>query len=246
MFKSKFSRILLCALFATSAASLTACKKTSGGGGSRKGKSDRLRWVEKPTTGSKDGKIIKIPGLAVQFDIPDVLYVYKNCEEAGHSPEGPDKNWIPVLTCSSPFRGGGDSDSDSWDSEDDDSDSGSGGAELTIYVTDKADMLISERAVTSYTTQYRQAGFEVDQIQYFDEYLAKPGRRGIEILVHTLDSETGYPEREIRRFMFPRDDVLFIAHIDYPYGDDRSGINSDWERILWYFEFAEDLANSAE
>ena len=35
-------------------------------------------------------------------------------------------------------------------------------------------------------------------------------------------------------------DVLFIAHVDYEYGADRSGINSDWERIMWNFQFAED------
>jgi hypothetical protein len=40
--------------------------------------------------------------------------------------------------------------------------------------------------------------------------------------------------------MFPKDDVVFIAHVDYAFGDDRSGINSDWERILWNFQFAED------
>ena len=36
------------------------------------------------------------------------------------------------------------------------------------------------------------------------------------------------------------DDVLFIAHVDYPYGDDRSGILSDWQRILWNFQLDED------
>lgn len=233
MFKAKFTRILLSALFLTSAASLTACKKN--GGGSKK-KSERLRWVERPTTGSanESGKIIKIPQLAVTFHTPDVLYVYKECAEAIHTPDGPEKTWIPVITCTSPF---GDDDEEDWESDEEDEEYG---AELTIYAVPKEGMLISERATTSYETQYRSAGFDVDEIQYFDEYLSKPGRRGIEILVHTLDSETGYPEREIRRFLFPVGDVVFIAHIDYPYGDDRSGINSDWERILWNFQLDED------
>ncbi|NVB36659.1 hypothetical protein G6O69_02370 [Pseudenhygromyxa sp. WMMC2535] len=213
---------------------LPACKKGSGG---KRGKSERLRWVDKPTSGSTEGKTIKIPDLGVTFDIPDVLYVYKSCEEPSHTPEGPDKAWVPVLRCSSPFGDDG-GDSDEWD----DDDSGSSETrELTIYVTEKGDTLINERATTSMGTQYQQAGFEVEEIGYFDEYLAKPGRRGIEVRAHTLDPETGYPDQEIRRFLFPRDDVLFIAHVDYPYGDDRSGINSDWERILWYFEFVEDL-----
>lgn len=235
MSKAKFIRILFSAFFVTaSVGTIAACEK---GGGGRKGKSERLRWVNKPTTGSvqKEGKLITIPDLGVDFYVPEVLYVYKDCKEAGHSPEGPDNAWVPVLRCSSPFE---DSGEDDWDSEEDDS--GGGDQELVIYATPKNDMIINERAVTSYTTQYTQAGFEVDDIQYFDEYLSKPGRRGIEILVHTVNSETGYPDREIRRFMFPKDDVVFIAHIDYPYGDDRSGINSDWERILWNFQFTED------
>ncbi len=235
MFKAKFSRILLSALFLSSVVSLSACKKNGG----KKGKSTRLRWVEKPTSGTaaEEGKVVSIPGLGIMFHTPDVLYVYKDCGEAGHSPDGPEKSWVPVINCSSPFADS--DDEEDWESEEEEDDS-SAGAEMTIFVASKENMLINERAVTSYTTQYREAGFEVDEIQYFDEYLSKPNRRGIEILVHTLDSETGYPEREIRRFMFPVGDVIFIAHIDYPYGDDRSGINSDWERILWNFQLDED------
>ncbi len=238
MTSTKFSRILLSVLLASSAASLTACKKDGGGG--RKGKSERLRWVDKPTNGTTadEGKTIKIPGLGVDFYTPDVLYVYKECEEATHTPDGPEKEWIPVITCSSPTDRGGDEDEE--DEFDDEEEEGSTPVELTFYVTPKADMLISERAVESYKLQYQNAGFKVADITYHDEYLAKPGRRGIEVIVQTIDSETGYPDREIRRFMFPKDDVLFIVHIDYPYGDDRSGIDSDWQRILWNFQFVED------
>ncbi|PRQ03528.1 hypothetical protein ENSA5_15580 [Enhygromyxa salina] len=236
----KFTSILLSALMATAGLSLTACEK---GGGSKK-KSERLRWVNKPTTGTTedDGKIIKIPGIAIDFYTPDVLYVYKDCVEAAHSPEGPDAKWVPVIRCSSSAGGDEDeSDYDDWEEGDDEDDYGDDRV-LTIYVTDKSDMIINERATASYKLQYEQAGFEVESLNYFDEYLAKPGRRGIEVVAHTVDSDSGYPDREIRRFMFPKGDVVFIAHVDYPFGQDRSGINSDWERILWNFQFAEDGA----
>ncbi|KIG18118.1 hypothetical protein DB30_02005 [Enhygromyxa salina] len=231
----KFTSILLIALMATAGLSLTACDKS---GGSSKKKSERARWLNKPTTGTteKDGKIIKIPGIDITFYTPDVLYVYKDCVEASHSPEGPDAKWIPVIRCTSPFEESS-SDSD-WDSDEDEDEGGS--RVLTIFVTDKSDMIINERSTASYKLQYEQAGFQVDSLNYFDEYLSKPGRRGIEVVAHTVDSDTGYPDQEIRRFMFPKDDVVFIAHVDYPYGQDRSGINSDWERILWNLQFNED------
>jgi hypothetical protein len=234
----KLTSILLSAFVATTCVGMTACKKD---GGSKKGKSERLRWVNKPVSGTTEnnGKLIKIPGLGVDFYTPDVLYVYKNCVEADHTPEGPDKAWVPVIRCTSTSSAASDDEEDSWDSEDEDDDSG-GEAVLTIYATDKSDMIINERSTASYKLQYEQAGFEVDSISYFEEYLAKPGRRGIEVVVRTVDSDTGYFDREIRRFMFPKDDVVFIAHVDYSYAADKSGINSDWERILWNFHYAED------
>ncbi len=235
---SKFTSILLCAFVSTAALGVTACDK--GGGGSKKGKSERLRWVNKPVSGTSenDGKLIKIPGISVDFYKPDVLYVYKSCVEPAHSPEGPDKEWIPVIRCTSTAGASDDSDSDDWESDDDDDDGGE--RVLTIYATDKGDMIINERTTASYQLQYEQAGYKVESINFFDEYLSKPGRRGIEVVAQTIDSSTGYPDREIRRFMFPKDDVVFIAHIDYDFGADRSGINSDWERILWNFHYAED------
>ena len=233
----KLTPVLFAALLLTPG--LTACKKNGGGGGK---KSERLRWVKKPTTGTTEegGKVIKIPGLGVDFYTPDVLYVYKDCTEASHTPEGPDKAWVPVIRCTSPFD---DEEEEDWgevtDEEEDDGTS-SGGATLTIYVTDKSDMIINERSTASYELQYQQAGFEVEDVHFFDEYLSKPNRRGIEIIAHTINPDNGYPETHIRRFMFPRQDVVFIAHIDYPYANDASGINSDWERILWNFQFVED------
>jgi hypothetical protein len=229
----KFPSILLSALLLATAGGLTVTACDKGGGGSKK-KSDRLRWVKKPTTGTaeNEGKLIKIPGIAIDFYVPDVLYVYKDCKEAGHSPEGPDGKWIPVIRCTSPFESESE---DDWEDED-------SGEErvLTIYASEKGDMIINERSTASFKLQYEQAGYEVDQLNYFDEYLAKPGRRGIEVIAHTVDKDTGYPKREIRRFMFPKGDVVFIAHVDYDYGADRSGINSDWERILWNFQYQED------
>jgi len=228
----KTTSMILTAFVAVAGLGLTACKKGSSGGK----KSDRLRWVNKPITGTteNDGKLIKIPGLAVDFYLPDTLYVYKQCAEATHKPGGPDQEWIPVIRCTSPF--------DDAEGEDDweDDEGGTEERTLTIYVTDKEGMIINERSTASYKLQYEQNGFEVDSINYFEEYLAKPGRRGIEVIAHTVDPETGYPDHEIRRFMFPKDDVVFIGHIDYEYGADRSGINSDWERIMWNFQYQED------
>jgi hypothetical protein len=244
--KPKFTSILLSSLLLSTVAitgmGMTACKKD---GGSSKGKSDRLKWVNRPTSGTSEdeGKLIKIPGLAVDFYVPDVLYVYKDCKEASHSPEGPDKEWIPVVRCTSVDAGGGESESeDEWDSESEDEEEADTSRVLTIYVAEKGDTLISERSTASHQLQYEQAGFVVDSLNYFDEYLAKPGRRGIEVIAHTVDKGTGYPVREIRRFMFPNNDVMFIVHVDYEYGADRSGINSDWERIVWSFQLQEDGA----
>lgn len=249
MFKSKLSLIAL-SLVLASTASITACKKD---GGARKGKSERLRWVDKPTSGTakENGKVLEIPGVGVTFHVPDVLYVYRKCEEPAHAPEGPDKDWIPVVRCSfseGPVNSDSEEQEDEpeedWDSEEEEGESegviGAGTTDMTIYIADKSDMIISERSVESFRNQYQNAGFKVIDIGYHDEYMNKPGRRGIELTVQTIDSETGYPDREIRRFMFPKDDVVFIAHVDYAYGADRSGIDSDWGRILWGFQLDED------
>jgi hypothetical protein len=232
----KLTSILLSAFVATACVGLTACKK----GAVSKDASDRLRWVAQPESGTAEdnGKLIKIPGIAVDFYTPDVLYVYKSCAEASHSPEGPENKWVPVIRCTDVERGG-DEEEEDFES-DDEEDEDYGPAVMTIFATEKGGQLISERATASIKLEYEQAGFEVESVNFFDEYMAKEGRRGIEILARTVDSETGYPVREIRRFLFPKDDVLFIAHIDYAYGSDPGGVNSDWERILWGFQLAED------
>jgi len=174
------------------------------------------------------GKLIKIPGIDVTFETPQTVYVYKNCEEADHSADAENKAWIPVIRCTSPFGSEGDELSEE----------SSGPVALTFYVT-KNDAVINERAKESMRTQLQQAGFVVEEIEYFDEYLSKEKRRGIEVKMHTV-GENGYPERYIQRFMFPRGDVMFIAHTDFPYNDSRAGVNKDWERILFMFQLDED------
>ena len=230
----KLTSILLSAFFASACLGMTACDKT--GGGSKK-KSPRLRWVNKPVTGTteNDGKIIKIPGIAIDFYTPDTLYVYKTCTEPAHTAAGPEDSWIPVIRCARTSDEDS-SEEDEWAEEEDTE----APLVLTIFATTKEGTIINERAKASLKLQYEQAGFEVESVEYYDEYLSKQGRRGIMILAHTIDPSTGYPDREIRRFMFPKGDVLFIGHIDYPYGADRSGIERDWERILWNFQYAED------
>ena len=36
--------------------------------------------------------------------------------------------------------------------------------------------------------------------------------------------------------MFPREDVVFIAKMDYPFGETRS-VDQDWQYIMWNFDF---------
>lgn len=217
------------------ALSATACNK--GGGGGKK--SPRAKWVDKPAQGTTKGKLTKIPGLGVTFEQPEVLYVYKECGEAAHSRESQDALWIPVVRCNSVF-GSGDSGSDDEWSDDTSEDFGDDeSVAMTIYVAHK-DAIINERAVETFRAQFQNEGYKVEELGYHEEYMSKPGRRGIEAKVQIIDTSTGYPTREILRFMFPKDDVIFIAQIDYPFGDDRSGMMSDWQRILWNFQFDED------
>jgi hypothetical protein len=226
----KASRIAILGLIA---AGLTtgaiACDKSGGGGGSGGRKSPRAKWVDTPKSGKTTGTRTTIPGIDVIFMKPEVLYVYKECGEASHVADGPDKGWVPVIRCESSVGAG--EEVDEFADEDE-------SVSLTIYATHK-DTVINERTVETFRSRYQQAGFVIDEIVYQEEYLSKPGRRGIYSKVHKVDSD-GYPVREVQRFMFPKDDVVFIAHVDYPYGDDRSGIMNDWERILWNFEYTEE------
>lgn len=187
----------------------------------------RLKWVKSPSSGQTEGDVIKIPGLQVSFTRPQVLYVYRDCAEASHSPRGED-GWIPVIECRAT-------------NQEDDEFSDSGIDEvITIYAAPKDNLIINERGVAMLKADYQQRGYQVESIIYIEDYQGKSGRRGIESKVQVMDAEGKYPEKEIQRLRFPEGDVVFIAEVEYPYGDDRSGIANDWQRILWNFQMDED------
>ena len=210
-------------VFLTAAAVLSgACDK--GGKGKE---SAAAQWVDDPSGAKKDGKKYYFSGLDVEFEVPDTLYVFRNCSEASHSPEG-EAGWIPVLTCSSEGGGGGDETSD-FAAEGEE-----GGGELVsikFYATKKT-RPIDERTVSWFENQYREAGFEVDEISFQHDYQNKSG---IYAKLQVIDPSSGMPSREIIQFMFPKEDVLFIARTEYTFGDSRA-IPTDWKYILWNFD----------
>ena len=211
------------------AASVAACNKNNGG---KRGGSQMAAWVDSPSSGSKDGNIIKFPQLEAKFEIPETLYVFRNCGEASHSPDGSER-WIPVVTCASTGDDVFDSEEEEEDyfADDEATEAGAEPIELTIYVTKKTRPL-DERAVTWFEGQFKEAGLDVDEISFQHEYKKKTG---IYAKLHIVDNN-GEPEREIIQFMFPRDDVVFIARMDYPFGETRS-VEQDWDYILWNFDF---------
>ncbi|MEM7155969.1 MAG: hypothetical protein AAF799_24165 [Myxococcota bacterium] len=222
------SRFGVFALGVVCAASLTACSKN---GNTRK-QSELANWVDSPTSATKNGEVITFGQLGVKFEVPETLYVFRNCGEASHSPDGPQK-WIPVISCSST----GDDVFEDEDAEEDyfaDDEATAAGAEpidLTIYVTKKTRTL-DERAVTWFEGQFKEAGLSVDEVSYQHEYHKKTG---IYAKLHIVD-RNGEPEREIIQFMFPRQDVVFIARMEYPFGETRS-VDADWKYIMWNFDF---------
>ena len=223
------NRLGIC-LAAVCLAAVPACKK----GG--KGTTPAEAWVDDPSAGSKSGRTISFSQLGVEFEIPDTLYVFRDCGEAAHSPDSSTK-WIPVVTCRT--ESGGDFDfGDAEDEEDPfaeeeyEDQSGAESLELTIFVTDKT-RPIDERSVTWFKNKYKQAGLSVDEIAYQSDYQKKAG---IFTRLHVMDDATNTPTREIQQFMFPRDNVVFIARMEYPFGETRS-VNKDWEYILWNFEW---------
>jgi hypothetical protein len=227
MLAARSSRMVALALGVLCALPLAGCDKK----GSR-GQSELANWIDEPTKGNKDGNKLKIPGLGVEFEEPETLYVFKSCGEASHTPDSFNREWIPVITCNSGDEGGG----GGGELEDEfaDDDAAADGAEpleLTFYVTKKT-RPIDERAVTWFEGQFRQAGLDVGDISYQHEYHKKAG---IYAKLHVMDG--GEPTREIQQFMFPREDVVFIARMEYPFGETRS-VDSDWQAILWYFDFA--------
>jgi hypothetical protein len=220
---------LACAL---SASAVTACSK--GGGGGKK--STAARWVDSPSSGTKEGSVIKIPKLGVTFEIPDTLYVYRQCNEASHSAQGAEK-WVPIITCSSTGSSsaafGEEEDDDPWAREDEEESSGVETLDLTVFVTHKTRPL-DERSIAWFENMYKQNGFSIDEISFQHDYQKKAG---IYAKLHIIDQSTGTPTREIVQFMFPREDVVFIARMEYPFGEARS-VEQDWKYILWNFNLA--------
>lgn len=225
MLAARSSRTAVIALAVLCALPLAGCKNKG-----KRGQSELANWIDSPTKGSKDGNAIKIPGLGVEFELPETLYVFKSCGEASHTPDSFNREWIPVVTCNSSGDDvfGGD-EGDEF-AADDAAESGAEPIELTFFVTKKSRPL-DERAVTWFEGQFKQAGLAVADISYQHEYHKKAG---IYAKLHVMDG--GEPTREIVQFMFPREDVVFIARMEYPFGETRS-VDADWQSILWYFDF---------
>lgn len=226
------SRLGVLALGVMCALPLAACGKNGKG---KRGGSEMANWIDSPSKGTQKGNVIQIPPLEVEFEIPETLYVFKNCGEANHSPDGANREWIPVLVCNSTADDvfGEDEGEEDYFADDEAADAGAEPIELTFYVTKKT-RPIDERAVTWFEGQFKQAGLGVSDISYQHEYHKKAG---IYAKLHVIDGSTGEPEREIVQFMFPRQDVVFIARMEYPFGETRS-VDQDWQYILWNFDFA--------
>jgi hypothetical protein len=213
---------------------LVAVPSCKNGGG--KGSSEAAAWVDSPTSGAKNGATISFSQLGVEFETPDTLYVFKNCGEASHSPDDATK-WIPIVTCRSGSAGDfefGDADEeeDPFAEEEMDDASGAEDIDITFFVTKKTRPL-DERSVTWFKNKYKQAGLSVDEIAYQSDYQKKAG---IYTRLHVMDPSTNTPTREIVQFMFPRNDVVFVARMEYPFGDTRS-VDKDWQYILWNFNW---------
>lgn len=209
---------------------------TIGGCAGKKKKDDpataRKAWLEEPAKGSTSGDVIAIPSLGVKFHVPDTLYVFKDCSEASHSPAGPDNTWVPIVQCA---PGGGDSgDEEDVDFGDEEEEGEAGFTQpVTIYAAPK-NMVINERAVESFRAKYQHEGWVIDDIGYISDYQSKPGRTGIEMRVHKSGGN------EIKRFLWPVGDIMFVVQVEYPMGADRSGLAQDWQRIVWGFQLDED------
>lgn len=224
------TRVATLALAALVTLPMAGCKN-----GGRGRKSEAAKWIENPSPGVKEGEVIRFPDLGVKFEIPDTLYVYRQCGEAGHSATGSEK-WIPLITCQSTsgggFQGFGEmEEEDPFAAEDMEEETGVEQIDLTLYVTPKTRPL-DERSVAWFENSYKQAGLDVDEISYQHDYQKKAG---IYAKLHIVDDE-GTPTREIVQFLFPRDDVVYVARMEYPFGETRS-VDADWQYILWNFDF---------
>lgn len=219
------SVLLALALAVSAGASLPGC---GGGGGYRGGKKSPLRqWLDEPSRGSKDGNTFKWSQLDTTFEVPETLYVFKNCEESGHSPEG-DNKWVPLVSCSS--EGTTVSDPDGVGDVAASSD-GSEAIALTFYLAPK-ERPVDERAVAFFNNEYKEAGLKVEELAFNDDYFQKTG---IFAKLQVMDESGTNAVREIQQFMWPVVDVLFIARMEYPFGDTRA-VQQDWKSIMPYFK----------
>lgn len=226
-FRRSISRNVFFALALAVAAGSTMSVGCGGSGGYRKGKKSPARqWIDSPTSGKREGNIIKIPAIGVEFEIPDTLYVFKNCDESSHTTgDSPEKNWVEVISCAS--GGVTSSDEDLGASADSDSEA----IALTFYLAPK-ERPVDERAVAYYRNVYQEAGLNIEDLAFNDGYFDKTG---IFAKLHVMDESGQNAVREIQQFMFPYGDVLFIARMEYPYGDTRA-VQQDWKAIMPYFK----------
>ena len=211
------------AVAAGSVASSTGCGSSKS---QRKGKPSVARqWIDSPSSGQREGNIIKIPPIGLEFEIPDTLYVFKNCDESTHgTSDSPEKTWVAVVSCSS--VGFTSEDEDLGASTSDESEMIS----FTFYLAPK-ERPVDERAVAYYRNVYEQAGLSVEDLSFNDDYFDKTG---IFAKLQIMDEEGISAVREVQQFMFPYGDVLYIARTEYPYGDSRA-IQQDWKSIMPYF-----------
>lgn len=226
-FSRRFSTPTLLALSLVATAGLVA-QGCGDKGGYRGGKKSKARqWLDQPSGGEKSGNKIIFSQLDLVFEIPDTLYVFKNCDELGHSPEGEEK-WVPILACAS---GGAAADPDGVGEAPADSDA----IALTFYLAPKG-RPIDERAVAYYNNAYKESGLKVEELAFNDDYFYKTG---IYAKLQVMDESGTNAVREIQQFMWPVNDVVFIARMEYPYGDSRA-IAQDWKAIMPYFKTAAD------
>lgn len=224
-------RTLSLVVASTCALGIAACRNSG------RDRSSASKWLDEPKNGQKNGKTIEFHDLGVKFETPDTLYVYRSCTEPTHTPEGSSK-WIPVISCSSvnaeTFGQGGDEDGEEDPFANDDAEEASGveTINITFYVTHKTRPL-DERAVSWFENEFKHAGLSVDDISYQHDFQKKTG---IYAKLHVTEGDSPTPTREIVQFMFPHKDVVFIARMEYPFGETRS-VDHDWKYLLWNFDW---------
>lgn len=200
-------------------------------GGYRGGKKSKARaWLDDPSGGEKSGNFIKFPQLDLVFEIPDTLYVFKNCDEVSHVAEGAEK-WVPILSCASTGSAAASDPDGVGDAPVADEDA----VALTFYLAPKG-RPIDERAVAYYNNSYQEAGLKVEELAFNDDYFYKTG---IYAKLQVMDESGTNAIREIQQFMWPVNDVVFVARMEYPYGDNRA-IQQDWKAIMPYFKTSAD------